>query len=309
MNVRVFYHDKCFDGACSASLFARFHRECISADATYEYHGLVHRAGALFNEADFTGDENAIVDFKYSASPAITWWFDHHLSAFLTPEDQQDYQRGLADGRYANRRFYDPNYISCTSFLAHIASTKFGFDAAPVAELVKWADIVDGALYESPQAAVEMADPAMKLTLIIESAQDPKFIPRLIPLLTSMPLAEVLCEPFVAELLPPLLERHEEAMALIRERSESKDGTIYFDISDRPMEGYNKFIPYYLHPEATYSIGLSKSSIPDEGFGGIESVDEGRSGEDGEPGYDLRAVWRRRTCARGGDLVSSGPGG
>ena len=64
MNVRVFYHDKCFDGACSASLFSRFHHERISPDATYEYCGLVHRAGALFNEADFTGDENAIVDFK-----------------------------------------------------------------------------------------------------------------------------------------------------------------------------------------------------------------------------------------------------
>ena len=64
---------------------------------------------------------------------------------------------------------YDPNYISCTSFLAHIASTHFGFDPTPVAELVHWADIVDGALYESPQAAVEMAEPAMKLTLIIES--------------------------------------------------------------------------------------------------------------------------------------------
>jgi len=261
LNVRVFYHDKCFDGACSASLFARFHRECITADARYEYWGLVHRAGALFNEADFTGDENAIVDFKYSASPKITWWFDHHLSAFLTPEDHDDYLRGLADGRYVNRRFYDPEYISCTSFLAHVASTKFGFDAKPVAELVKWADIVDGALYQSPEAAVEMAEPAMKLTLIIEATQDSKFIPRLIPLLTSEPLAAVLKEPFVAELLPPLLERHEKAIALIRKRSESKDGTIYFDISDEPMEGYNKFIPYYLHPEATYSIGLSKSSF------------------------------------------------
>ena len=83
MQVRVFYHDKCFDGACSASLFTRFHRECIARDASYEYHGLVHRAGALFDENEFTGDENAIVDFKYSASPRITWWFAHHLSAFL----------------------------------------------------------------------------------------------------------------------------------------------------------------------------------------------------------------------------------
>ena len=275
MNVRVFYHDKCFDGACSASLFARFHRECIFDRRSYSYHGLVHRAGALFNEADFTGDENAIVDFKYSASPAITWWFDHHLSAFLTPEDQQDYRRGIADGSYANRRFYDPTYTSCTGFLAHIGSTKFGFNAAPVAELVRWADIVDGALYESPQAAVEMADPAMKLTLVIESTQDPMFIPRLIPLLTEMSLAEVLKQPFVAELLPPLLERHHQSLCLIRDRSESSDGTIYFDISDEPMEGYNKFIPYYLHPEATYSIGLSKSSFRTKVSVGSNPMDQG----------------------------------
>jgi hypothetical protein len=261
LKVRVFYHDKCFDGACSASLFARFHRECITQNADYEYHGLVHRAGALFNEADFIGDENAIVDFKYSASPEITWWFDHHLSAFLTSEDHQDYLRGVADGRFSNRRFYDATYTSCCSFLAHIAQTRFGFNAAPVAELVKWADIVDGALYASPEAAVEMAEPAMKLTLIIESTQDPKFIPRLIPLLTEMSLAEVLQQPFVAELLPPLLERHQEALKLIGERSEEKDGTIYFDITDHQLEGYNKFIPYYLHPQATYSIGLSKSSF------------------------------------------------
>ena len=261
MKVFVFYHDKCFDGACSASLFARFHCECIRRDAQYEYHGLVHRAGALFREADFTGDENAIVDFKYSASPRITWWFDHHLSAFLTAEDQQNFFRGQQEGSTRNRHFYDPDYTSCTSFIAHIAETHFGFNAAPVRELIRWADIVDGALYESPKAAVEMAEPAMKLTLIIEANQDPQFIPRLIPLLTSMSLADVLAQPFVNSLLPPLLERHDKSMELIRERSESVDGTIYFDITDHPVEGYNKFIPYFLHPESTYSVGLSKSSF------------------------------------------------
>ena len=261
MKVRVFYHDKCFDGACSASLFSRFHRECIAPAPEYEFCGLVHRAGALFNASDFTGDENAIVDFKYSASPRITWWFDHHQSAFLTPEDHADYLSGLKDGRYSNRRFYDPSYTSCTSFLAHIATTRFGFNAEPLKELIHWADIVDGALYQSPEAAVEMAEPAMKLTMIIEATQDTHFVPRLIPLLTEMSLAEVLRQPFVADLMPPLLERHEQSLALIRERSECIDGTIYFDITDHPLEGYNKFIPYYLHPQATYSIGLSKSSF------------------------------------------------
>ncbi|MGC9292388.1 MAG: phosphoesterase [Acidobacteriaceae bacterium] len=261
MKVRVFYHDKCFDGACSASLFARFHRECVQPHAEYEFCGLVHRAGALFNEQDFTGDENAIVDFKYSPSPAITWWFDHHLSAFLTPEDHAHFLAGQQDPATRRRKFYDPNYTSCTGFLAHIATTQFGLDAAPLADLVRWADIVDGALYESPQAAVEMAEPAMKLTMVIESAQDPTLVPRLIPLLTEKSLAEILREPMVADLLPALMERHAQALELVRQRSICEKGTIYFDITDHPLEGYNKFIPYYLHPEATYSIGLSRSSF------------------------------------------------
>ncbi len=261
MRVRVFYHDKCFDGACSASLFTRFHRERIAPGASYDYRGLVHRAGALFDENEFSGDENAIVDFKYSASPRITWWFDHHQSAFLSPQDQQNYLDCKRDPACGGRKFFDPNYISCTGFLAVIASTRFGFDTAPVAELIHWADIVDGAQYESPEAAVKMAAPAMKLTLIIEATQDPAFIPRLIPLLTEMPLAEVLSQPFVADLLPALLQRHEQSLELIRSRAQERDGAIFFDITDYPLEGFNKFIPYYLYPNATYSIGLSKSSF------------------------------------------------
>src|SRR5215472_12721887 len=233
----------------------------IARGANYEYHGLVHRAGALFDETEFTGDENAIVDFKYSASPRITWWFDHHQSAFLTSEDHDHFRACLQNPGCAMRKFFDPTYISCTGFLAHIAATKFGFDTAPVADLIHWANIVDGALYESPEAAVEMAAPAMKLTMVIESTQDPAFIPRLIPLLSEMPLGDVLALPFVADLLPPLLGRHRKALELIRSRSEERDGTIFFDITDHPTEGFNKFIPYYLHPQATYSIGLSKSSF------------------------------------------------
>ena len=221
LQVRVFYHDKCFDGACSASLFTRFHRECIASGASYEYHGLVHRAGALFDEAEFTGDENAIVDFKYSASPKITWWFDHHLSAFLTPQDHEHFQACQRDPVCSERKFFDPTYTSCTSFLAFIGSTHFGFNTQPVAELIHWANIVDGAQYDSPDAAVEMAAPAMKLTLIIESTQDPEFIPRLIPLLTEMSLADVLGQPFVADLLPPLLERHKAGAGVDSSRAKS----------------------------------------------------------------------------------------
>jgi hypothetical protein len=265
LECRVFYHDHCFDGACSASLFTRFHRECIGTAQDFSYFGLMHRAGALFDETEFVDGENAIVDFKYSASPRVTWWFDHHQSAFLTPADHQDFLawQKQADGPGPERfggKFYDPNYVSCTSLIADVAREKFSFDTAPLAELIYWADIVDGARYESAEAAVGMAAPAMKLTMVIESSGE-GFVPRVIPLLTEMSLQEVLDQPFIQAELGPLMERHIAGIELLRERTTLDRGVVTFDITDRLTEGYNKFIPYYLHPAATYNVGLSRSSF------------------------------------------------
>ena len=256
MRVKVFYHDKCFDGASSAALFARFYRERIAGDGDFVFSGLLHRAGALFDEAEFDGDENAIVDFKYSSSPKITWWFDHHESAFLSPADAAHFEQ-----EQSNRKFYDPAFKSCTSFIAMIAQQRFGFDPGPLADLIHWTDVIDGALYPDAKTAVEMQAPAMKLTMVIESAPDQRFVPNLIPLLAVKPLEQILEAPFVAPLLGPLLKRHEVSIDILKQRSECKDGTIFFDITDYDLEGYNKFVPYYLHPESIYSVGISKSSF------------------------------------------------
>ena len=261
LDCRIFYHDHCFDGACSASLFARFHRECLGTAQNFSYSGLVHRAGSLFEESLFIEGENAIVDFKYYNSPKVTWWFDHHLSAFGTPEDRRDFEAHQADGTQAMRKFYDASYISCTSLIADVVTAKFGFDAAPLAELIYWANIVDGAKYESARAAVAMAEPAMKLTMVIESSPDETLVQKLIPLLTEMSLQQVLDQPFIQEALGPLMNRHRAAIKLIDERAEVYKGIITFDITDQITEGYSKFIPYDLHPQGTYVVGLSRSSF------------------------------------------------
>ena len=76
-----------------------------------------------------------------------------------------------------------------------------------------------------------------------------------------MPLAQILSDPLIAPRLDPLLERHQRSIEVLRQRSECKDGAVFFDLTDLEMEGYNKFIPYYLHPECTYSVGLSRSNF------------------------------------------------
>ena len=101
----------------------------------------------------------------------------------------------------------------------------------------------------------------MKLTMVIESSQDPAFGSQLIPLLATKSLAQIIEEPFIAKLLPPLLDRHQRSIKILGDRSEFKNGTVFFDVTDFELEGYNKFVPYYLHPDSIYNVGLSKSSF------------------------------------------------
>jgi hypothetical protein len=254
MRVRVCFHDQCFDGACSAALFTRFYQSSVHPEARFDYSGLAHRAGHLFEDSLFDGDENAIVDFKYSSSDRLTWWFDHHQSAFLTEADCDHFRRDQS-----GRKFFDPEFRSCTKFIAHIGKTKFGFDTRGLEELIRWADIIDGAQYADPKTAVEMRDPAMQLSLVIEGSRAKDFVVNLIPKLATRPLSEVAALPEIRRDFDELYLRHRHAMEIIRERAELKQGVAYFDLSDQGPEGFNKFIPYYLFPEAVYTVAVSLS--------------------------------------------------
>ena len=253
--VRICFHDRCFDGTSSAAVFSRFYRECFNPGAEFSYTGLVHRpAGNLFDESMFDGEENVIVDFKYSSSPRLTWWFDHHQSAFLTPEDAEHFRRDRS-----GRKFYAPEYKSCTKLLATVAREKFRFNAKPLEELVHWADVIDGAQYESAEEAVKVNVPATQIALVLEASRQNNFTQRLIRDLASLPMAEVARLPYVADQFRHLYERHEKSMETLRRVSEYDRGVIYFDLSDYELEGYNKFIPYYFFPDCLYSVGVSRS--------------------------------------------------
>ena len=255
MRVHVVFHDRCFDGSATAAVFTEFFRQRSDGRAEFVYTGLAHRASQLFDEALFDGDENVIVDFKYSASPRITWWFDHHQSAFLSLEDAEHFRHD-----HSGKKFYDPTFKSCTKFLATIAREKFGFDGQELNELIGWADIIDGAQYSDAKAAVEMAAPAMKLTLVMESAKE-NVCTKMIGWLTRRSLDEIAAEPEIQALFQPLYQRHLESIDLIRERATHEHGVVFFDLVGTGQEGYNKFIPYYLFPESIYTVSVMASSF------------------------------------------------
>ena len=256
VKVRLCFHDRCFDGAASAAVFYRFFRERVQPGAEFHFTGMTHQARQQFSESLFDGNENAIVDFKYCSSPRVTWWFDHHQSAFLTPADAENFRQDRS-----GHKFYDPNYKSCTKFIADITSSKFGFDVKPLSELIHWGDIIDGAQYPTPESAVAISEPATQLALVIEAAPEEGLVPKIIPALSEIPLAEMVRLPIIERHLGPLLERHQRSIDMMRERIEVRDGVIFFDLTDLDVDGYNKFIPYMLYPQARYTVSVLKSPV------------------------------------------------
>src|SRR5919199_193563 len=253
MRLRLLYHGHCFDGVASSAVFTRFYRARIHGDAEVAYTPLLHTAGALFDEAMFDGDENAIVDFKYSPSRRLTWWFDHHQSAFLTPEDEAHF-RADASGK----KFWDPASKSCTEFIARVAQERFGFREDGLAPLVHWAHVIDGAFYESAAQPVELREPALQLMQVIENVAEDDFNERVIRELAARPLEEVATSEEVQQRFRPILARHRETVETIRRKAHYARGVVSFDLVDEGLAGFNKFIPYYVCPETTYSVAVTR---------------------------------------------------
>ena len=138
MRLKVLHHGNCFDGCASAALFGRFFEERVARgpfDVTYA--PVQHQQGDPFPPGTFDGDVNACVDFRFSPSPALHWWFDHHASAFQPSTDRAIFERDRS-----GQKFWDPTAPSCTGFIARSLEEHFGWTAPDREELLRWFTVV-----------------------------------------------------------------------------------------------------------------------------------------------------------------------
>jgi hypothetical protein len=143
-------------------------------DAQFEFTGLAHKARAVRAQPRLMA--TSMPSWTSSTTdPRLTWWFDHHQSAFLSPEDGEHFRHDTS-----GHKFFDPAFRSCTKYIATVAREKFGYDSADLKELVGWADIIDGALYKDAQEAVDLGTPATQLTLTIEGSHGSETVQKII---------------------------------------------------------------------------------------------------------------------------------
>jgi len=256
MRAKILYHANCFDGCASAAFLGRFleAREGTRLDRL-DLQPLQHHEGDPFPPDAFDADVNAVVDFRYSPSPQLDWWFDHHQSAF-----QPASLRTSFEADRSGQRFWDPKAPSCTGFIARVALERFDFEAPDLDELVRWADLIDAASFPSAAVAVKLEEPALRLMTLVESTRDPAVPARLIRALQRQPLAEVAREPWVMDPLRPVLERHFRSIEAVRAAARMDQGIAFVDLAAAGIEAGNKFIVYHLFPEARYTVVVSQDA-------------------------------------------------
>jgi hypothetical protein len=256
MRLKILYHGNCFDGCASAALFARFYveREGARLEAV-RYAPLQHGQGDPFPKDAFDADVNACVDFRFSASPGLHWWFDHHVSAFPTPADRAAFERDAS-----GQKFWDPTAPSCAGFAARTLAERHGWRADDLAELVRWADVIDAARFASPSVAVRLEEPALRLMTLLEATKDPQVPTRIIEAMQHRPLADIAAEPWVTGPLTPILERHLAAVDVVRRLARVEGGVVSVDLGGTGIESANKFIAYALFPEAAYTVVVTRDA-------------------------------------------------
>jgi hypothetical protein len=264
-NVVVATHGHCFDGLCSAVMFTRLLRHVMPAEPLhFAYHAAGYGPGQ--NGVDpnlLDGDVNAILDFRFTRTPRLTWYFDHHVSAFVTHSDRSAYESAVREtetGKPRDRRmFHDDHYGSCTKLIADVGAARFDLDPAPTAELVRWADIIDSAAFPSAEMAVARREPELQLMTVVEYTGGDDFLAKTVPRLLSEPLAEVARAPDIQAAYAPLLRTHESFIEQVKRHAEEKGPVVYVDLSSETIDVAGKFVTYALYPKSAYSVVVTRS--------------------------------------------------
>lgn len=258
MKVVVATHGHCFDGLASAVLFTRLLRAVDGDKHKFVYRACGYGIGQSRADEDIlVGEQNAILDYRFSAKGNVTWFFDHHRTAFQTLDEQRVFEERKGQRQY----FYDPDYSSCTKLISDVAWRHFALNDPMLHDLVHWADIVDSARFDSPEAAIARSEPVLRMVSVVEHYGDDGFLERMVPELLAKPLAEVARSKNIEERYKPLGVKQSRFVERVREKGQRMGRVVFVDLSESVLETVGKFVTYALFPDSVYSVivGVLKS--------------------------------------------------
>jgi len=253
--VVVATHGHCFDGAASAALFTRVIEHLETGPFAFSFKACGY--GPNQNTVDpawLDGEINAVLDFRYTQADQLTWYFDHHRTAFQGEGDREHFEARQAEGK----RFHNETYGSCTRLVADVARERFGFHDPLLDPLVHWAEIIDSASFRDADQAVMRAEPELQLMSVLEHHGDAAMLERIIPRLAHEPLSDLALSAEVQEAWALLKPQHEAFVHRVRDKSVDLGRVVFVDLTEEVNEVVGKFVTYALFPDSSYSVIVSR---------------------------------------------------
>jgi hypothetical protein len=254
--LKVFFHDACFDGTTSAALFSAFYRDVIAPGAAVQPVGMVHADGDPFASVTFDADDHACVDFRFCADPRMTWWFDHHPTAFQPPE-----LRAVFETRHLLTWHFDPHSPSCAGLIARTLEATHGWKPPPhLADAVIWADKIDAAKFASAADAVSLAEPAQRLAAWLAHGRTPVDTARYVEWLSRHSLGELAARPDVAVQLAAVEAARGAELVAVKKLGVWHGEVVVFDRMDDVGARSPAFLGYLEFPTCVYAISATRTT-------------------------------------------------
>jgi hypothetical protein len=244
-------HGHCFDGVVSAAMFTHLRRHTARASLRFKYLSCGYGPNLqTIPDKWLSGDENAILDFRFSPSPRLSWYFDHHVTAFASDAERA---KALED---SERIFFDPGYGSCTKLIADVGREHFGVRFDRFDELVGWADKIDSARFASALEAIDRTSPVIQLAAVVEQHGDAALYHRLAERLLEAPVDDVAQADDIQVLWRPIAAASDDTQSRISKRLITEGVVSYVELPEQPLKASGKFVAYALAPQCVYSVAL-----------------------------------------------------
>lgn len=245
----IIFHSPCFDGIISCVLAW----DLLENDRGWSVRQIRPvnydaRANWLASDID---QSCAVLDFLYH--PSAGFWADHHPTTFVTATMEMDYHNRMY--RYPQSLLYNPQSGSTAALIWNKFYTFF--QSRPrLWDLKFWADKIDSARYDSVEEAIFGDSPALRINLSLMRG-DAEYCKFLVQQLRERDLKTV-CE------VPEVYRRYDEARRRVARGIEElrpcihllDDGIAAFDVCATDDAIVSRYAPYFLYPDARYSIGL-----------------------------------------------------
>jgi hypothetical protein len=247
-------HGHCFDGLVSAALFTDLIKN-LHSDCHVNYRALGY--GPQQGRLNLDGELNALLDYRYVAQSTLHYYVDHHATAFLTPDDRDEFdqRQTLAPTRF----IYDEKAPSCATLVAQLARTHHQFDSTLHRELEKWANKIDAAQFDSVQEAIDLDSPLLRVVNTVTHFGDHQFYSQTIPILLKEGVLGLSEQRTVKDKFRRLRPAIESLNRRIKSSGTMIGRVAWVNLMDEATHVVSKFRQYFEFPDAAYSVILHRT--------------------------------------------------